>query len=476
MVGYVLQGPSHDVFDPAVGEGAFFRAAKVVSQELGRPVSLLGTEIDPAALEQAAASGLSQDDLASVQLQNFITHPPARRFQAIAANPPYIRHHRLPATLKADLQAFGTRLIGTALDGRAGLHVYFLLRALELLDDDGRLAFVMPADTCEGKCAPILWGWISSHYRLDAVVTFAPGATPFPAVDTNAVIFMIRKASPQPTMRWAHCTDPDAPALKQWVLSGFRDKPIAGMSVHERHLHEALRTGLSCQPVAQHQDGVILGDFATVMRGIATGENDFFFLTVARARELGIPDDFLRIAIGRTRDVNDGDAVTDETLLRLDAAGRPTRLLALGNHAVSAFPEAVQAYLRKGEDMLLRDRPLISQRHPWYKMETRRVPPILFAYLGRRRARFIRNSAGALPLTGFLCVYPRHDDPDFVNRLWKVLQHPATVANLPLVGKSYGAGAIKVEPRGLERLPLSVEALAEAGLALPPAVVQGSLF
>lgn len=38
-------------------------------------------------------------------------------------------------------------------------------------------------------------------------------------------------------------------------------------------------------------------------------------------------------------------------------------------------------------------------------MEQREVPPILFAYLGRRNTRFILNEAGILPLTGFLCVY-----------------------------------------------------------------------
>jgi hypothetical protein len=51
-----------------------------------------------------------------------------------------------------------------------------------------------------------------------------------------------------------------------------------------------------------------------------------------------------------------------------------------------------------------------------------------------------------------------------VERLWKVLHDPETVANLPLVGKSYGGGAIKVEPRALEALPLPAHLVAQAGL------------
>ncbi|HEV2237865.1 MAG TPA: hypothetical protein VGR57_14495, partial [Ktedonobacterales bacterium] len=126
--------------------------------------------------------------------------------------------------------------------------------------------------------------------------------------------------------------------------------------------------------------------------------------------------------------------------------------------------------------MGLPDRPLISQRKPWYRMEARSVPPFLFAYLGRRNARFIRNTAGVLPLTGFLCVYPRDTDPHSLMQLWTVLQHPDTVANLARVGKSYGSGAIKVEPRALESLPIPTTALRAAGMDCSGAMVQQQLF
>ena len=68
------------------------------------------------------------------------------------------------------------------------------------------------------------------------------------------------------------------------------------------------------------------------------------------------------------------------------------------------------------------------------------------------------------PLTGFLCVFPKID----VDTAWKILSHPATVANLSLVGKSYGSGAIKVEPRALERLPIPQEVVLQSGVANAP--------
>ena len=75
-----------------------------------------------------------------------------------------------------------------------------------------------------------------------------------------------------------------------------------------------------------------------------------------------------------------------------------------------------------------------------------------------------------MPLTGFLCVYPRCEDVTYVRRVWMVLNHPRTATNLSLVAKSYGGGALKVEPRALERLPLPADVVSAVGLgssALP---------
>ena len=43
--------------------------------------------------------------------------------------------------------------------------------------------------------------------------------------------------------------------------------------------------------------------FAKVMRGIATGANEFFFLSTEQAKDLEISNEYLKLAVGRTRDV-----------------------------------------------------------------------------------------------------------------------------------------------------------------------------
>ena len=464
MVEYVLAEPCSMLFDPAVGAGAFFRAAKTVARERGFPnIALAGMDIDPAALGQALDDGLTENDLASVTIGDFVLQPPQTKFPAIVANPPYIRQHRIAQADKEQLKRLSLQTTGKLLDGRAGLHIYFLLRALSLLERNGRLAFIMPADTCEGKFAHDLWRWIGANYALDAVATFASEASPFPGVDTNPLVFFIRHAKPRTTFFWARCCEPQTEALKLWARSDLAPVSAEALSFATRDLAEGLTTGLSRPPAAHPTSRYVLGDFVNIMRGIATGANEFFFLTDEQAQQTGIPRDYFARAIGRTRDVPT-DEITEETMASLRAHARPTWLLTLNGEPPEALPETVRAYIQTGEALGLPQRPLISQRKPWYRMETRAAPPFLFAYLGRRHSRFIRNTAKIVPLTGFLCVYPKSNDPDFLKRLWGILSHPDTIANLAMVGKSYGDGAIKVEPRFLEKLPIPDHVIAQFGL------------
>lgn len=258
----------------------------------------------------------------------------------------------------------------------------------------------------------------------------------------------------------------------EFVSSKFENKKFDTLEITDRKLKEAIETGLTRPEQTDNGFMFYLNDFARVMRGIATGSNEFFFLTAEQVKEKGIPKEFVKRAIGRTKDAI-GSTINEADILKLERKQRPTYLLSMNGCAT--FPKAISDYLKVGEEMGLPLHSLIKQRKPWYKMEKREIPPILFAYLGRRNTRFILNDAGVLPLTGFLCVYPIYNDNLFINNLWKALNHPDTLQNLNLVGKSYGSGAIKVEPGSLSKLPIPEHIVNQFNLKRPYKTAKGQL-
>lgn len=443
MIAYVSQNTDL-IFDPATGRGAFYEALL----KLNKPeISFFGTDVD----REVLTDEIYKQESCTVEIRDFIKNPPQMKFKAIIGNPPYIRHHRIDEETKAFLRRLSSVVTGFSIDGRAGYHIYFFIQALNLLEQDGRLAFIMPADTCEGKFAQNLWKWISEKFCIEGVITFAEKATPFPNVDTNAMVFLIKNSKPAKTLQWIKANKAYSSDLFDFVSSNFKKQDFETIEIITRQLSEGIATGFSRPEQNQNEFKYHLNDFAKVMRGIATGSNEFFFLTAQQVKEIGIPKEFIKRAIGRTRDAT-GSILTVEDLEQLEKENRPTYLFSINGH--SNFPKSVSDYLKVGEEMQLPNRSLIKQRKPWYKMEKREIPPMLFSYLGRRRIRFIKNEAGVLPLTGFLCIYPIYTNAKSVNNLWQALNHPETLENLNLVGKSYGSGAIKVEPGNLSKLPI----------------------
>ncbi len=441
MIAYVAK-ESDLIFDPGTGSGAFFAALLKLKKT---EVKFYGTDIDAKVLDDE----IYQNSQCQIELRDFIKNPPSQMFKAIIGNPPYIRHHRINEETKIFLKSLCKKITGFTIDGRAGYHIYFLLQALNLLEAGGRLAFIMPADVCEGVSAKKMWSWIAENFCLEAVVTFAETAAPFPNVDTNAIIFFIRKEKPETSFCWAKLTQKNSTDLLNFVSSDFKPSNSNGIETVSRQINEAVETGLSRPPQKTSDENFHLSDFADVMRGIATGANEFFFLTKRQVESIGIPIEFLKRAIGRTKDVVK-DVFSEADLEKLDNKNRPTYLLSINGQ--SNLPKTITDYLESGENLGLSNRALIKQRKPWYKMEKRVVPPLLFAYLGRRNTRFIKNEAGALPLTSFLCVYPFCNDKVHLENLWQALNHKDTLENLKFVGKSYGSGAIKVEPGNLKKL------------------------
>ena len=449
--------------------GTFFAAAR----QAGFAGDFAGFELHASALSESPTLGLSASELRDVTIGDFISSRLIRTFPAIVSNPPYIRHHRLSGRQKGELQRLAQLCLGFRLDGRVGLHLYFLLKCLDHLAPGGRLAFLLPADVCEGVSSRAVWSSLAGKLRLDAVVTFEEQAAPFPTVDTNAMVFLFSKLTPLARVPWLRVRKPDPEAiLRALGLNGGTATEVVGdaMTMHIRETSELVATGLSRPPRPSGSRGTALSVFARVVRGIATGANEFFFMTSSQMEEYGLDKRFFRRAIGRTRDCPYG-TLDWSRLNALDAAGRPTWLLNLDRQPREKLPAHLSAYLLRGEQAGLARRALIKTRTPWYRMEQREEPPMLFAYLGRRDCRFLLNRAGVVPLTGFLCVYPWDRSEAHVRKLWQALNHPDTLANLAFVGKSYGGGALKVEPRQLEALEIPQHVL-ECGDLAAPAVWQ----
>jgi len=476
MARWVCQDRPRRILDPAAGDGVFLRAVESALSKQAAPcrprnesrnysrrredVRLDAYEIDedlfrlhagPAGPDGPAPSHPATADGVCLQVRwhcaDFITTDVQRRYDAVIANPPYIRHHALSYD-ERQLAVFD-ELCGRRLSRTTNLYGLFLVKIASLLREGGRAAVITPAEWLNADFGVAIKAYLLERNVLDAVVYFDHAATVFEDALTTAAITLLRRGrSCDEPVRLLRVDDPRS--LTGADLEGLnaaidRQAPSAELNP------SAKWTPLFSRGSARRAraTGAVLGDIAACMRGIATGANGYFTLRESDRRRLGIRLEDLLPCVTKAQQLRDGRFSMEQLQALIDADERIYLL-----HPRPSLTEPVQRYLEEGRRLGVDRRYLPSHRPVWYLPEHRTPAPILVSVFARGRFRFVRNGVGVLNLTAYHGIYPRTPTPDRIEGLFKYLTSATAQARLREHCRVYADGLLKVEPRDVESLPI----------------------
>jgi adenine-specific DNA-methyltransferase len=444
MASWACHNRPAEILDPSVGTGVLLRAASARS-----PASrLTGVEKDPAAYKAAELSFKRADVLSRLVLDDFLTWVGDDEFDAIVANPPYLRHHDLDYPFDI-FSVIGRRnhLKFSRLTNSYGLFIVEICRRLKI---GGRAAVLVPGEWTNANFGMPIKRFLIEHGLLRSLIYFSHAELIFDDALTTACVLLIEK----PRRRGEKTTTVNTYYLESaTVLPTLEDIVGATSCVgatarrfNAAHLaaHSKWDFLLKNGIMASEPGYVPLSSLAKTKRGIATGSNDFFHLSESKATEFQISRKHLRPCVGRATDIS-GCVFTRDDFNRLGKSNRRTLLADFD----SRLSVGEISYVRAGEDQGLNRRYLLASRNPWYSMEKRPIAPIWAAVFGRKRLRFIANEANAYNLTTFHCIYPRFTDRETTLALVACLNSRLVQESSKAENRVYGGGLLKFEPRDL---------------------------
>jgi adenine-specific DNA-methyltransferase len=191
---------------------------------------------------------------------------------------------------------------------------------------------------------------------------------------------------------------------------------------------------------------VPFSNFAKVVRGIATGSNNYFIFNKSKAKEFNISQKYLINCIAKSKDIH-GSFFTSENCKALEDSDANIYIF----DGVSGIKnDSVLNYIKTGETEGINKKYLTSRRNPWFSIENRSVAPIWVGVFNRKKGiKFIRNEAKIRNLTTFHCVYfsdYKGVDLDlFFAYLLTEVAHKILGDNR----REYGGGLNKFEPNDL---------------------------
>lgn len=428
------------VLDPGVGGGILLRA-------VGEGPKLFGLDIDVSAVELSAVSTPGEHEIAVGDFLDAERWPLTEAtFDAIIANPPYVRHHNLSAEHKLLARHYSTRL-GLKVSSLSGSYVYFFLEALLRLNDGGRLVFITPTEFLDVRYGQAVKEALLDHCEINEILVLEMDELAFEGVlTTSAITIATKRESPSRRFR-----------LVEGRLNGSIEK---GREIElPAELAPAALPWTPLLPsraerIATLLDGrtARLGDYCRVRRGIATGDNSFFVMTRAEIEQWDIEDRFLVPVVLGSKDLpTEGPLDANFYASRIEAGARGF-LFFCHDHIDALRGTNALRYIEHGLELGVHERFNCRTRRPWYGVEPVAPADFFTTYMSRNRARIVRNLIGARCMTSLLNVWAHSGvDPE---TLRPSLEDSTNAQLLREFGRTYGGGLAKIEPGDLVALPI----------------------
>lgn len=388
MANWITDNPNcKTILDPALGLGIFVRA---ILEGSNKKYDIKGYETDPFIFEKA--THLLNDN--SIQLLNndYMFNDWESTYDGIIANPPYLKFHDY-ADKDAILQTIQTRL-GLVLTGFTNLYTLFLLKSIHQLKVGGRAAYLIPSEFLNSDYGKKVKHYLIQNKSLRKVIIFDFKETIFEDVLTTASIFLFENSDkPQATVEFRTIHNMSE-------LVSFQEN--IGQKVAFKDLNHNIkwRNYYQTQQGKNYKNLVPLSTYGKVVRGIATGDNNYFTFNRSKQIEFGIEERFLMPCITKALQSNTPFFTKHDFNQSVEADKRVFLL-----NVTDLKDPQVKKYIELGERLGVHKKFLTSHRNPWYLVENRPPAPIWVTVFNRNGLRFVRNQAEISNLTTFHCLY-----------------------------------------------------------------------
>ncbi|RMG87878.1 MAG: methyltransferase domain-containing protein [Bacteroidetes bacterium] len=275
-----------NVLEPAFGLGVFSRLLLKKCPN----VFIKGFDVDPVILEEARQGFCGMSNV-HLELKDYLFADWDNKYDGIVCNPPYFKFHDYEnKKALAEIK----RWLKVRANGFTNIYALFLLKAVYQLNEGGRAAFLIPSEFLNADYGRQIKDYLIRSGTLRHVVIFDFKETVFDDVLTTSAVLLLSKEANVSGVRFSTIHNKNQfESLRHGITSNETMLPSSVFALNALDPDIKWRAYYQEQAGRQYKNLIPFNKVAKVVRGIATGANDYFVFNKEKALKYGIPPEYL---------------------------------------------------------------------------------------------------------------------------------------------------------------------------------------
>ena len=393
------------VLDPCFGDGAFLDAV-----QLQGFYNITGCEIDSLLFSK------NKTKFQNFKLYNadFLSSFYNENFDGIIMNPPYVRQEKIDdlSSLGVNKATLRKNKLFSELPSTANLYMYFMVKAVSLLRENGELIVIFPGSWLTARSGKQFEKLIYSKCSLVEQI-FISGDVFEKNVLTDVIVLKLKNTQikQNPIIKYVKFENEDfieySPKLNDLDFDFSKN----------------------------------FNSYGIIRRGMTTGYNSMYINPPFENKD---SKKYLKKILSSPKEIQGFSTKNSKP----DYVFIP--------NSEDSLNDEIKSYLNKYEEEIkLQESPKtlyekIQSDKNWYVINTINSSGILFSYFVRNDMKFVDNESDYLARDNFYIIRQKDSTDELV--LFALLNNYYTFYQLEKTGKKYGAGLLKLQRYDLENL------------------------